>query len=113
MKYCADNNLQPEEVTVSLAPFMSVAGDHAHNDLWGIEEGDDFSQATPQSDACWRLKLLKMGFQIDMEESHNGSADACTMKGLGDYPEIRTVWLNHLKELYQDADAWETGESYQ
>ena len=113
MKYCADNTLQPEEVTVSLAPFMSVAGDHAHNDLWGIEEGDDFSQATPQSDACWRLKLLKMGFQIDMEESHNGSADACTMKGLGDYPEIRTVWLNHLKDLYQNGDAWETGESYQ
>lgn len=37
MKYCKDNNLQPSDVTVYLAPFMSIAGDHAHNDLWGME----------------------------------------------------------------------------
>ena len=37
MKYCQDNNLEPNEVNVYLAPFMSIAGDHAHNDLWGIE----------------------------------------------------------------------------
>lgn len=46
-KYCEDNNLQPSDITISLAPFMSIAGDHAHNDLWGIEDGDDFSEATP------------------------------------------------------------------
>ena len=34
-KYCEDHNLKPEEITISLAPFMSIAGDHAHNDLWG------------------------------------------------------------------------------
>ncbi len=113
MKYCADNNLRPEEITISLAPFMSIAGDHAHNDLWGIEEGDDFSKADPEADACWRLKLLKMGFKIEMAESHNGGVDACTIKGLGDYASIRKIWINHLKEIYNDSDSWTTGEDYQ
>ena len=112
-KYCEDHNLKPEEITISLAPFMSIAGDHAHNDLWGIEEGDDFSAAAPNADACWRLKLLKMGFKIDTEESHNGSLENCKIIGLGDYDAVRQIWVNHLKALYNDAEAWETGEDYQ
>ncbi len=112
-KYCEDNNLKPEDITISLAPFMSIAGDHAHNDLWGIEEGDDFSTATPQADACWRLKLLNMGFKIDNAESHNDGADKCTIKGLGDYASIRQIWINHLKSVYNDPEAWTTGEDYQ
>lgn len=113
MRYCAENNLKPEDITLTLAPFMSIAGDHAHNDLWGIEEGDDFSAATPQADACWRLKLLKMGFRIDTEESHNGSLEKCTIKGLGDYAAIRQIWINHMKKVYNDPEAWQTGEDYQ
>jgi len=31
---------------------------------------------------------------------------------LGSYPEIRAIWVNHLKEQW-DADAWENGEGYQ
>lgn len=112
-QYCKDNNLKPSDITISLAPLMSIAGDHAHNDLWGIEEGDDFSKATPDADACWRLKLLKMGFKIDTDESHNGSLEKCTIKGLGDYAEIREIWLNHLKNLYNNESAWTTGEDYQ
>lgn len=112
-KYCEDNNLQPSDITISLAPFMSIAGDHAHNDLWGIEDGDDFSNATPGADACWRLKLLKMGFKIATDESHNGGVDKCTINGLGDYASIRKVWVDHLKAIYNDADEWQTGEDYQ
>ena len=112
-RYCKDNNLQPSEITISLAPLMSIGGDHAHNDLWGIEDGDDFSKATPNADACWRLKLLKMGFKIDMEESHNGSLEKCTIKGLGDYAAIRKIWVDHLKSMYNDDEAWTTGEDYQ
>ena len=37
MSYCEKNGLNPSEVNVYLAPFMSIAGDHAHNDLWGLE----------------------------------------------------------------------------
>ena len=112
-KYCEDNNLQPSDITISLAPFMSIAGDHAHNDLWGIEDGDDFSEATPGADACWRLKLLKMGFKIATDESHNGDVDKCTINGLGDYASIRKVWVDHLTAIYNNADEWQTGEDYQ
>mgnify|MGYP000231814471 FL=1 len=44
-KYCEDHNLKPEEITISLAPFMSIAGDHAHNDLWGIRREDGLISA--------------------------------------------------------------------
>lgn len=112
-QYCEDNNLKPEEITIWLAPFMSIAGDHAHNDLWGIEEGDDYSNATPGADVCWRLKLMKMGFKISNAESHNGSVDKCKINGLGDYASIRKIWVNHLKAIYNNADEWQTGEDYQ
>lgn len=121
MNYCTTNNLKPEEVTVFLAPFMSIAGDHAHNDLWGLEDGDDYSNATPQSDNCWRLKLQYMGFKVDQTETHpsdqadadHGIESGCKIKALGDFPEIRQIWVNHLKENWNNADAWENGEDYQ
>ncbi|WP_455674092.1 sirohydrochlorin cobaltochelatase [Phocaeicola sp.] len=121
-KYCADNNLQPEEVTVYLAPFMSIAGDHAHNDLWGLGDDDtEIELATPQSDYSWRMKLQHMGFKIDNTETHpadkadadHGIESGCKIKALGDFPEIRKIWLNHLKENWNDSDAWENGEDYQ
>lgn len=100
------------DITIYLAPLMSIAGDHAHNDMWGLEEGDDFSQAVPQGEACWRLKLKKMGYNINEKESHHGSVDACTIKGLGDYAGIRQVWLKHMQEQI-NAGNWATGEDYQ
>nr|WP_129730631.1 sirohydrochlorin cobaltochelatase [Parabacteroides goldsteinii] len=121
MAYCKTNNLEPKDINIFLAPFMSIAGDHAHNDLWGLEDGDDFSNATPQSDNCWRLRLQYLGFNIDQTETHpadqsdadHGIETGCKIKALGDYPEIRQIWLNHLKENWNDADAWENGEGYQ
>lgn len=114
LNYCATNNLRPEEITIHLTSVMSIAGDHAHNDLWGLEDDDaKVGDATPYSDYSWRLKLTKMGFKIDDSESHHGSVDKCTIKGLGDYAAIRTIWLNHMKNKYSDADKWETGEDYQ
>lgn len=121
MNYCKTNNLKPEEVTVFLAPFMSIAGDHAHNDLWGLEEGEDSSNAAPQSDSCWRLKLQNMGFKVDQTETHpsdqadadHGIENGCNIKALGDFPEIRKIWINHLKENWNNPDAWQNGEDYQ
>lgn len=119
--YCKTNNLKPEDITIHMAPFMSIAGDHAHNDLWGLEDGNDTKGIEPYSDASWRLRLQAMGFKIDQEETHpssqldadHGIKDGCKVKALGDYPEIRAIWLNHLKENYNKANAWENGEKYQ
>lgn len=106
-KYCADKGVEPAAIEISMAPLMSIAGDHAHNDMWGIEDGDDFSKATPEANACWRLKLLKMGFRINEDESHHGGLDKCTVPGLADNAMIRAVWLKHMKSLFEE-NAWES-----
>jgi sirohydrochlorin cobaltochelatase len=105
-----------ETVTVYLAPFMTISGDHAHNDLWGMEDEEEFSvaDATPNNiETSWRLRLEHMGFTISQEESHSGNYTTCGIKGLGDYATIRQIWLNHLKSRFSKASSWETGESYQ
>ena len=126
MSYCEKNGLNPSEVNVYLAPFMSIAGDHAHNDLWGLEamaEDDDVSNVEINTNEySWRERLEKLGFKVDRTfESHpidqagadHGIKDGCNMKPLGSYPEIRQIWVNHLYENWNDDSAWENGEDYQ
>jgi sirohydrochlorin cobaltochelatase len=105
-----------ETVTVYLAPFMTIAGDHAHNDLWGMEDEEEFTlaDATPNNiETSWRLRLQHMGFTISQEESHSGTYTTCGIKGLGDYATVRQIWLNHLNSRYSKSSSWETGENYQ
>lgn len=64
---------QPKQVL--LAPFMIVAGDHATNDM----AGDD-----PNS---WRSQFEAAGFPVK-----------CVLKGLGEYPDIRKLFLRHVEE---------------
>ena len=65
--------MKPEKI--HLAPFMIVAGDHARNDM----SGD-----SPQS---WASRLIQAGFCVD-----------CTLKGLGEYPAVRELFLKHAQE---------------
>ncbi len=60
-----------------LMPFMLVAGDHARNDMAG------------DNAESWKSVLGKNGFRCE-----------AVMEGMGDYPEIVDVWLDHLKEVY-------------
>ena len=59
---------------VVLAPFMIVAGDHAKNDM----AGDD-----PES---WYSQFKAEGFQVEP-----------VIKGLGEYPGIRNILVDHLR----------------
>ena len=105
-----------ETVNIFLAPFMTISGDHAHNDMWGLEDDEEFTlaDATPDNiEVSWRLRLEHMGFNIDKTESHSGTYATCGIKGLGDYADIRKIWLSHLQSRYNNASSWETGESYQ
>lgn len=112
--YVKQNGGDYSDYTVYLVPFMSIAGDHAHNDMWGIDDKTEVKDALPEADCCWRLKIQKMGFNINTtEESHNGSVDKCTIKGLADRANIRAIWLKHLTDRWNDADEWTTGEDYQ
>ena len=60
---------------VILAPFMIVAGDHARNDM----SGDD-----PDS---WRYQFEQEGFDVE-----------CVLKGLGEYPAVQQMFLNHVQD---------------
>lgn len=74
--------LKAEKVEkVHLYPFMLVAGDHATNDMASDE------------DDSWKSQLLTAGFAV---ETH--------LVGLGESPEIQTIYLNHL------ADTMKVGE---
>lgn len=125
MQYCEDNNLKPSDVKVYLTPFMSIAGDHAHNDLWGLEalaEGTNVAGVDLSSNEfSWRERLSKIGFQVQTEfESHplsqvgadHGIVSGCGIRALGSYPEIRQIWVKHLREQWNQ-DAWENGKDYQ
>jgi Cobalamin biosynthesis protein CbiK, Co2+ chelatase len=61
---------------VWLAPLMTVAGDHALNDLFG-DEADS-----------WKQHLAQNGFAVET-----------VRKGLGDYPDLISLWVNGLRNL--------------
>ena len=61
---------------VYLVPLMSVAGDHAKNDMAGDE---------PES---WKSILTQAGYSCET-----------ILKGTADYPEILEVWLDHLRTV--------------
>lgn len=61
---------------VILAPFMIVAGDHAKNDM----AGDD-----PDS---WYSQFKAAGYEVEP-----------VIKGLGEYPGIRRLFVEHLSRL--------------
>lgn len=70
---------------VNLTPLMSIAGDHANNDMAG-----DIDTQAADDEQSWKIQMRKAGYKI---EKHN-----CILKGLGDYPEIVNVWIRHTKE---------------
>ena len=67
-------NYKPSKVV--LAPFMIVAGDHAKNDM----AGDD-----PDS---WYSQFKAAGYEVEP-----------VVKGLGEYPGIRKLLVEHLQAL--------------
>lgn len=62
---------------VNLHPLMSIAGDHANNDM--ADEDDEES---------W----------ISMIKTAGWSNVKPTVKGLGDYKEINALWIQHLRD---------------
>lgn len=97
-----------KDVVVSLAPLMSIAGDHAQNDLLGdLEDGQTTAGIDPYEDDwdaeySWKLKLSKLGFTIS-EDGTNTDEKNFNVLGLGDHKEIRMLWLRHMEEAVKNA----------
>ncbi|MCL3781532.1 sirohydrochlorin cobaltochelatase [Prolixibacteraceae bacterium JC049] len=62
---------------VTLHPFMSVAGDHAQNDMAG-SEGDS-----------WKSVLEANGFRVKV-----------ILKGLAEYESVNQIWIDHLRKAF-------------
>ena len=75
MDYVMKRLKRQEIKKVYLAPFMIVAGDHARNDLAGEEEDS------------WKNQFEAAGYPVE-----------CHLKGLGEYPGIRKIFLKHIEE---------------
>ena len=74
------NAISPKPTTVTISPLMSIAGDHANNDMNG-NTGE-----TVVEEQSWRERLVGAGYTVE-----------CVMKGLGDYNEINAIWMSHLQ----------------
>lgn len=61
---------------ITLIPFMTTAGDHVNNDMAGA------------GSSSWENILKNLGYNV------------CSIKrGLGELPEIRALYLSHLKNI--------------
>jgi sirohydrochlorin cobaltochelatase len=74
------NELKEKAKQVTLSPLMSVVGDHASNDMNGTT-----GESEP-SEQSWRERFEAENYQVQ-----------CDMTGLGDYPEVITLWMEHLQ----------------
>ena len=67
---------------VYLSPMLVVAGDHANNDMAGDE---------PDS---WKNQISTLGTEVE-----------CILKGLGEYPEIREMYLERAKGCFGEINS--------
>ncbi|MBU1230426.1 MAG: sirohydrochlorin cobaltochelatase [Proteobacteria bacterium] len=66
---------------VFLVPMMSVAGDHAHNDMAGKE------------DDSWASRLTAAGIRSEP-----------VLVGLGSRPAVAALWIDHLRDAVKELD---------
>lgn len=95
--------------TFYLQALMSIAGDHAHNDM----AGDDFSQEQFNADSdtytgeveetSWKEYFKKYGFTFNATNAAGSS-----LIGLLEIPSVLQLWMNHTA----DAIAGEPMEIY-
>lgn len=67
---------------VYLMPYMSVAGDHARNDMAGDE------------DDSWKSELTKDGYEC-----------VTVLKGTAEFPQVVDIWVDHLKVAFKHLGA--------
>lgn len=80
-----------ETKSVVVTPFMLVAGDHANNDMAGEEDS-------------FYSKLKEAGYEPE-----------CIIRGIGEYPAVRDVYLAHLRDImerFPDEDGEKRGVLY-
>ncbi|MGX8694888.1 MAG: sirohydrochlorin cobaltochelatase [Prevotella sp.] len=78
---------------VFCAPLMSIAGDHANNDMAGDDAEWELNEETGEyEETSWKV------FFSETEKMQNGydcNDETMIVKGLLSYPSVRQLWINH------------------
>lgn len=72
---------------VVLLPLMIVAGDHANNDMAGDEEDS------------WKTAFESAGYRVE-----------CVLKGMGQYPGVRKMIVDHCREALEAPERVEAAQ---
>ena len=91
----------PSNGEVFCAPLMSIAGDHAHNDMAGDDDKWKDAMATQTEGEAkgmsWKRYFSHLGYTLDLTE--NGAyTDDGLVKGLLDYKNMRDIYIDHTNK---------------
>ena len=83
-----------------LHALMSIAGDHAHNDMAG--EGDEYwkPMAPESEDVSWFEFFSHMNYEVNVQIVNKHP------QGLLELPGVLNVWINHTKNAQFLEDAY-------
>lgn len=86
---------------VFCAPLMSIAGDHAHNDMAGDDDEWDAEMATQTEDEAedvsWKKYFGHLGYTITESPYYTDNGADALVKGLLEYKNIRDIYVNHTR----------------
>ena len=86
---------------VYCAPLMSIAGDHAHNDMAGDDDawdnGFEENEDGEVEDTSWKMYFDHMGYTIDANTYKDNGSDAL-VRGLLEYANVRALYKNHTRQ---------------
>ena len=85
---------------IFLHALMSIAGDHAHNDMAG--EGDDYwkPMAPESEDVSWFEFFSHMGYDASVPKTGRHPLGLLELEG------VRNIWIKHTKEAEFLEDAY-------
>lgn len=76
---------------IHLQILMSIAGDHANNDMAGTATEED-GQKLELEDQSWLNRFKAAGYEVAVQRP---------LKALGDYPELRQIWYENLRKAIE------------
>ena len=86
--------------SVFCAPLMSIAGDHAHNDMAGNDDawdnGFEENEDGEVEDTSWKKYFKHSGYDIDEIDYTDGEAGL--VHGLLEYDNIRSIYIQHTED---------------
>ena len=86
---------------VYCAPLMSIAGDHAHNDMAGDDDawdnGFEENEEGEVEDTSWKMYFEHLGYTTTATGTYVDNGSNALVKGLLEYKNIRDIYKQHTR----------------